>query len=478
MTNLLNGRLVLHGGDNRVAMRCIESNTVDSFVTDPPYALESVVKRFGGDNAAPTRDGDVYARSSGGFMGQKWDTGEVAFDPEFWRECYRVLKPGGFLVAFGGTRTYHKLASAIEAAGFDIRDMIQWLYGTGFPKSHSVSKGIDRTLGAAREVIGTRRAGVKPNGGLCEGGLDEADKMLPVTAPATPEAAYWDGWGTALKPANEPICLARKPLSEKTVAANVLKWGTGAINIDACRVGTEGATKRSHQESYGDGGRGDQGGEQNWRTGHDIVKLNQGRWPANVIHDGSDEVVSAFPNAGGGMGVRGRHLNGTSFGADGSLARADHIGKVVGYGDGNGSASRFFYSAKASKRDRAGSKHPTVKPINPLRWLCRLVTPPGGTVLDPFAGTGTTGEAALLEGFKAILIEREPEYLADIFNRFATYAAEDTERELVAANDNDQIDLEDAIDATIAVNTSQLPDGMTAGEVIGKAIDAIYGAAA
>ena len=182
-----------------------------------------------------------------------------------------------------------------------------------------------------------------------------------------------EGLGTALKPAFEPIVLARKPLSESTVAANVLRWRTGALNIDGCRIGTEGATKRSAQTAYADSG---------WRTGHEIVKLDMGRWPANVCHDGSDEVVAAFPN----------------------------------------SAARFFYSAKASKADRAGSKHPTVKPVSLMQWLCRLITPPGGTILDPFAGSGTTGAAARLEGFRAILIEREAEYQQDIRNRFATSA--------------------------------------------------------
>lgn len=373
MKQFLGERVTLFGGDSRDVLKNIPDNTLDSIVTDPPYALVSIVKRFGNQNAAPAKEYEgktgAYRRASAGFMGKQWDTGEVAFDPEFWVECLRVLKPGGHVISFGGTRTFHRMACAIEDAGFEIRDMIQWLYGTGFPKSHSVG----------------------------------------------------DGWGTALKPANEPICLARKPLSEKTVAANVLKWGTGALNIDACRIEfknstdeTESKNKNQHAK-FGSGTRNNNvyGVDHADRTNYNAP----GRWPANVIHDGSDEVTQHFPNSksSGGQSSLGAFRNGDVYGKGLDIREK----KDPGFGD-DGSAARFFYSAKASKRDRAGSKHPTVKPINLLRHLIRMITPPGGIVLDPFAGSGTTGEAAYMEGMQAILIEREAEYQNDIENRLSS----------------------------------------------------------
>jgi DNA modification methylase len=466
MTALLNGRLVLHGGDNRLVLRATADNSVDSVVTDPPYALVSVVKRFGNDNAAPAKGNEAFVRASKGFMGKTWDTGEVSHDVEFWKEILRVLKPGGHLVTFGGTRTNHRQVCAIEDAGFEIRDMLAWLYGTGFPKSHDVSKGIDRAAGVEREktpTVAMQRKGdvgeISKNVRCAICGKARASGNPCICpriedVPVSDEAAQWEGWGTALKPAIEPICLARKPLSEKTVAANVLKWGTGAINVDGCRVGTESTRRANH------GGTGD---PTQWRTGNggDFTSgSDQGRFPANVLHDGSDEVVSAFPSPHGAGAAREEPGGGTYDGSTGIGFAKGGKGMGVGLkgfriGD-SGSAARFFYSAKASKRDRAGSKHPTVKPINPLRWLCRLVTPPGGTVLDPFAGSGTTGEAALLEGFNCIMIERESEYLADIFNRFVSYG-DDTPSDgaiyaaVSAANDNDtQIDLEEAIAAVAA----------------------------
>jgi site-specific DNA-methyltransferase (adenine-specific) len=351
--------------------------SVDSCVTDPPYHLTSIVKRFGKSNLErddsnlqlPSNKGgggtvSPYKRVSRGFMGKQWDGGDIAFRPEVWAEVLRVLKPGGHLVAFGGTRTYHRLASAIEDAGFEIRDQLQYLYGSGFPKSHN-------------------------------------------------QKGDWDGWGTALKPAAEPIVLARKPLIG-TVAANVLAHGTGAININACRVDMAGEVVRTGQgtsDSIYGGGNGlrpaDMGTQQ-----FESHKL--GRWPANIVHDGSDEVVGAFPEAPG-----------QQFAVKGTEKRTNNVlgdmGDPVAFaprGD-TGSAARFFYTAKADQDDRLGSKHPTVKPLDLMQWLVRLVTPPGGTVLDPFAGTGTTGEAAFREGFRAILIEREPEYQNDIRRRMS-----------------------------------------------------------
>ena len=339
-------------GDCRDRLRELEDCSVHSVVTDPPYEL--------------------------GFMGKSWDSTGVAYDVRVWEECLRVLKPGGHLLAFGGSRTYHRLAVAIEDAGFQIRDQIMWVYGSGFPKSLDVSKAIDKAAGAKREVIGQKLhaqkgVAISEHRGAVGGGAFGEARMGDVTAPATDAAKQWEGWGTALKPAHEPIVLARKPL-DGTVAQNVLTHGVGGINIDGCRVGD----------------------------------TSGGRFPANFIHDGSDEVLELFPDTAGQ------------------------------------SASRFFYCAKANKKDRneglddfqpkrdadriaddgvGGANprnrsntekvnhHPTVKPTELMRYLCRLVTPPQGVVLDPFTGSGSTGKAALLEGFTFLGVEQSEEYL-------------------------------------------------------------------
>lgn len=361
-------------GDCLEVMRSMTDSSVDAIVTDPPYGLS--------------------------FMGKKWDYDVPSV--EVWAECLRVLKPGGHLLAFAGTRTQHRMAVRIEDAGFEIRDMIAWVYGSGFPKSLDVSKAIDKAAGAERDVVGQRyRLGDKriypesPAG--YEGGFDGDGS---ITAPATDAARQWQGWGTALKPSLEPITVARKPLVG-TVAENVLAHGTGALNIDGCRV--EGAPPSVPQPAFSRDMRAGFGSS-NGRNGE--MSQASGRWPANLIHDGSDEVVALFPQAGGGFGVRGK---GRSVYCGGLDAETGH---VVGYGD-TGSAARFFYCAKASKVDRGeGNAHPTVKPTDLMRYLCRLVTTPGGTVLDPFCGSGSTGKAAKLEGFNFIGIEREAEYVA------------------------------------------------------------------
>jgi DNA modification methylase len=386
----------LHHGDMRdvLARLHAEGAQFDACVTDPPYHLTSIVKRFGADNAAPAKPGTdgAFARASRGFMGQKWDGGDIAFRPETWHAVYDALKPGAHLVAFGGTRTMHRIVCAIEDAGFEIRDGLAWLYGSGFPKSHDVSKGIDKAAGAEREVIGEwHMPGRGTRSPEQKYGLT-ADHGT-VTAPATPAASAWAGWGTALKPAFEPIVLARKPL-DGTVAANVLAHGTGAINIDASRIPTNGETFTAPQSDPANR-RGVVGSAMQARSDTERNQAAQrasidrlktlGRWPANVLHDGSADVESAF----------------------------------------GGSASRFFYSAKADKADRADSGHPTVKPIDLMRWLVTLITPPGGTVLDPFAGSGSTGEAAMLGGFDAHLIEREAEYAADIRHRIKRWSGLD-----------------------------------------------------
>lgn len=357
-------------GDSREVLRELAPDSLDGCACDPPYALVSIGKRFGANDAAPAKVGasGAYARASAGFMGQQWDTGETAFDPSFWSEVLRVLKPGAHIVAFGGTRTYHRLVCAIEDAGFEIRDQLAWIYGSGFPKSHN-------------------------------------------------QRGPWDSWGSALKPAFEPIVLARKPL-DGTLAQNLRRWGVGALHIDACRVGIGDGGERDGEASagrrYGERGSTNFAATPGPRGGD-----ARGRWPANVLHDGSDEVVVGFPHSAGQL---------AALSGDEPSAITDQIyGKFAGRrasiprGDA-GSAARFFYCAKASKAERMGSGHPTVKPIAVMRWLCRLIAPPGALILDPFAGSGTTGVAALAEGQRPFLIEREARFCADIDRRMRAAA--------------------------------------------------------
>jgi DNA modification methylase len=608
--SFLGGRVFLEAGDCREVLAEMPSNMFHACVTDPPYHLTSIVKRFGAASAAPPKEyaqyahkgANPYKRGSTGFMGKQWDGGDIAFQPELWADVLRVLKPGGHLLACGGTRTFHRLVCAIEDAGFEIRDTISWLYGSGFPKSHDVSRGIDRALGFEREKV--RYAPRPVTSGTMAGSSDtrpwieksrelgyhELDSDTPVSL----EADRWHGWGTSLKPSHEDlvlaqkpvenshyintigsnllrlwcqlwsilparraaelsmlsphvcgvdqrvfvqwdaanssniraalcgrmdmslfelamisslstvsswaltwaeswtpentciietglktttdlrtlsyllsritvdsiilahksgrwsvadasnaercfhasvlklqgilelsavapallkaagdsldvgvspaleqICLARKPLSEATISANVLRWGTGALNIDATRI-----------SAYG----------------HDI-----GRWPSNMLHDGSPEVVAAFPDthsyctnpdtaaAASNKSFANNPRNVAFLPEDGEFVRGQM------YAD-SGSAARFFYTSKADSDDRAGSKHPTVKPLDLIQYLCRLICPPGGTVLDPFAGTGTTGEAAWREGFEAMLIERDAAYRDDIRRRMALALAGPDER--------------------------------------------------
>lgn len=395
----LDGKVAMHAGDCLEVLVTVPDASVDSIVTDPPYGLS--------------------------FMGKGWDHGVPSV--EIWQQAFRVLKPGGHLVAFSGTRTYHRMACAIEDAGFEIRDQIGWAFGSGFPKSHDVSKGIDRAAGAEREIIGPsrRHSGVTSHNGAVPDMVRYGAAGDVITAPATDAAKEWEGWGTALKPAWEPICLARKPLVG-TVAENVLLHGTGAININGCRVGTEGGTSRGENSSNA-------GKPRNTLHGGNfgIEQIDAGRWPANLIHDGSEEVLAEFAK----YGECSTHA-GTSNGANGSVFGS---GALKGLGQtritDSGSAARFFYTAKADAEDRLGSKHPTVKPLDLMQWLVRLVTPRGGVCLDPFAGTGTTGEAAWREGMRAILIEREPEYQADIARRMEL-ATNPTKRAAVAKSKN------------------------------------------
>jgi DNA modification methylase len=533
---------------------------VDSIVTDPPYEL--------------------------GFMGKKWDASGIAYNTEMWQLCMQLLKPGGHLLSFGGSRTYHRMAVAIEDAGFEIRDCIMWIYGQGFPKSLNISKAIDKLQGAEREPgVPGKYASRRPREHVdvvntYHAGIANASTAL-ITTPATDAAKKWEGWGTALKPAYESIIVGRKPLSEKTVAENVLKHGTGGLNIDGCRIAMQEGDSNSSlrpcrirqderidppknniygvykNDSYKNDIHGSQIGRfpanlihdgseevlyefakygesvskasanRNGNTNEDdlfrikrkdnslvqghsdkgtaarfyyeapftddelahnqivlarkplsedtvaenVLKhgtgglnidgcrigidpndenmrpnafnhtrqestsmfsgLNsddykdslpdlgfhnsKGRFPANLIHDGSEEVVNAFPITGGGGKPKQRERAESTVTYSGK--ERPEYNPYQDTLNGGGSASRFYYSAKANKKDRMGSKHPTVKPISLMRYLCRLVTPKGGTVLDPFAGSGSTGQAAIEEGFNVIMIEREAEYIPDIERR-------------------------------------------------------------
>ena len=363
-------------GDCLDVLRTMPDCSVDAVVTDPPYGLA--------------------------FMGKRWDYDVPSV--AIWAECLRVLKPGGHLLAFAGTRTQHRMAVRIEDAGFEIRDMIAWVYGSGFPKSLDVSKAIDKAAGAEREVVGSREVtrDLARNGRTGDEAISPVPVIgatIPITAPATPEAQQWSGWGTALKPALEPITMARKPLTG-TVAANVLEHGTGALNVDGCRVGAEARPVMVRTETVvsatamsGQSTGATSSGEQ----------TTAGRWPANLIHSGEGEVVGLFPQTTSGANPTRRGGMGY-HGAEGQ--QQCHAPR----GQDTGSAARFFYCPKADSSERQGVTHPTVKPLDLMAYLCRLVTPPGGVVLDPFMGSGTTIKAALAEGFQGIGIERDPVY--------------------------------------------------------------------
>ena len=383
-------RVTLYHGDNRDILATLPDNSVDSCVTDPPYEL--------------------------GFMGKKWDGSGIAYDENMWREVLRVLKPGGHLLSFGGTRTWHRLAVAIEDAGFEVRDSIAWMYGSGFPKSLDVSKAIDKAAGAEREVVGQRTTGIGTGKGTVQ---VMGDGTRDVTAPATDAAKQWQGWGTALKPAFEPVVVARKPLIG-TVAANVQEYGTGALNIDACRIGTSDVIPDTTNNNIRGGAYGS---DTDGRDRDTIYSQNPtGRWPANVILDESQAAELDKQSGVTGGGVRRDNVarirnNGLGLGTEDT--RQGSANSPDNYGD-TGGASRFFYCAKAGKKERPnvdGIAHPTVKPLALMRYLLRLVTPPHGTVLEPFAGSGTTVEACLLENFNSIAIEMTDDYLPLIIER-------------------------------------------------------------
>lgn len=430
--------------DNREVLRdlIMMGVEVDSVVTDPPYFLESVVKRFGKANSAPAKEGTDgrFSRQSKGFMGKTWDGAEddgtrIAFDPEFWSLVLQVLKPGGYVFAFSSARTGHWQAVAMEQAGFIMHPFHAWVFGSGFPKATSVSKGLDKAAGAARRLT---RPGVVQRDGYGEDWDTGSSSQRPrYDDPATEEAKQWEGWfyGTqSFKPAMEPIYMAQKPMAEKTGFANVLKFGTGAVNIDACRVETSDKLGGGAEKTVAIEGK-HEGWARPWMHDADAVEAHAervranvvkaeslGRWPANVVHDGSDEVLACFPDSKSTPPGNIKPTESTIH------TYGDYAERSLKGHNDEGNNARFFncfpmeksllYYPKANKTDRGGSKHPTVKPVALMQHLCRAITPPGGTILDPFAGSGTTGQAALNEGFDCILIEREDEYAADIRARF------------------------------------------------------------
>lgn len=398
-------------GDCLTVLPTLPADSVDSCVTDPPYGLE--------------------------LMGKHWDKDVPGVS--FWREVYRVLKPGAHLLAFGGTRTYHRMVCAIEDAGFEIRDQIGWAYGSGFPKSKNVSLSMDKAKGHPNR--GHRVATASRH--HPDGTFEPNGENLPPYEAKSEDAKKWEGWGTALKPAWEPIVVARKPLSEKTVEANVRKWGTGAINIDKCRVSTDGEVITNHARGSESAQSKDIYGDSVAQETHQTEGQVLGRWPANLIHDGSDEVVSLFPDSKGQLAKS----NDSQRSKVNVYGEPSDNGKEYEPRNDSGSAARFFYCAKTSKQDREEgcdeltdspveseygniqdgrphtaegyeykpkvrkNEHPTVKPTELMRYLCRLVTPSGGTIIDPFMGSGSTGKAAAYEFFDFIGIEKEEKYM-------------------------------------------------------------------
>jgi site-specific DNA-methyltransferase (adenine-specific) len=364
--------ITIYCGDCLPVMQDFPDNSIDSIVTDPPYGLR--------------------------FMGKRWDYDVPSVD--IWREVLRVLKPGGHLLSFGGTRTYHRVVVNIEDAGFEIRDQIDWVYGSGFPKSLDVGKAIDKHYGEfipGEELSSSRYSGESVTG------IATTFRVKRGSNPQTKEARQWDGWGTALKPAHEPICLARKPL-DGTVAENVLKWGTGGINVDGCRVTTDEDQRRPSR-----GGENGLLGTSTFKIRERKVEDQQqkpGRFPANFIHDGSDGVVGLFPvTTSGNLNAGHKRGSGrTSYDGGGGIVERD-------YGGDSGSAARFFYCAKASRSERGeGNGHPTVKPLKLMEYLVTLITPPNGIVLDPFMGSGTTGRACRNKGFKFVGIDHTEDH--------------------------------------------------------------------
>ncbi len=406
----------LKQGDNTKTLKQYPDNYFDSIVTDPPYGIE--------------------------FMAKAWDNNTGAV--ETWQECFRVLKPGGHILAFSASRTYHHLATNIESVGFEIRDQIMWIYGSGFPKSHNIGKAVDKKLGNKRKFVGQNQDIIKKQAkDLREGKrkiLDSFKAGEPnrnngfktVSADITKGNTEWEGWGTALKPAHEPIVMARKPLSENTVAENVLKHGTAGINIDESRVGL----------SEGDDPR--LGSKGSWKMAKPVYSggyagvgsgsSELGRFPANIIHDGSEEVLEGFPETGKSAG--GRSYQNTNKMYEGGWDGGEGSKIDPGFGD-SGSAARFFYCPKVSKKERnigqstdGKNNHPTVKPVALMKYLITLITPKGGKVLDPFNGSGSTGMACVELGYEYTGCELDPDYIEISKARIEAWFAENKPEEV------------------------------------------------
>lgn len=453
--------IALHEGDNRITLRRLidQGVRVHAVCADPPYGLVATTKRFGKKNAAPAKFGTdgAFQRAGAGFMGSKWDGTGIERDPEFWALIFEILLPGGYCVVFSGASTFDLQTYAMRQAGFIIHPMTGWVFGSGMPKDHDAAKAIDKTLGVKGEVVPKGAAVRRVIPGAQQhstGDWTKGDDRVFQPGdyiPASPEAEQWQGWGYGLqsqKPALEPICIAQKPFSEKNGPLNIMKHGVGAMNLDACRVPVDPAADAKQLRNME---RSKRAADDGWgfdETPGATVVSPLGRHPANLIHDGSDEVRALFPDSNGQQGdLKGTEPSRT--GQEGTACYGEYGARPATpkRQDTDTSAARFFnafpldaeslyYHAKASKRDRIyecrtcgnhaiGVKptctcapnirtHPTVKPIGLMEHLVKLVTPPGGTVLDCFAGTGTTGRAAQNLGFNAILLEADPDFCRDI----------------------------------------------------------------
>lgn len=452
-------------GDCRELAASLGEHSVDALITDPPYHLASIVKRFGAPGAAAPKYGadGAFQRAAKGFLGKAWDGGDVAFQADTWRAFLRVMKPGAHLAAFGAPRNAHRLACAIEDAGFELRDTVMWLFGKGMPKSHNVGRAVDAKLrGLASSPKGMRQAAMgaayAPTDGAGKPDYAALGKRFARGGRPKDDAPHdydnpWRGFGTALKPAYEPIIIARAPLSEDSVAANYLRWGVGGFNIDAARVpladGEDGIEEwseetRAENQPWASVAATGKRGKQ---SGHPAKTNTRGRWPAHVAHDGGAEVMERMPDTGPSSAVKREYDY-----SDRKRTRVLYGGKFHAentYDDPGGSAARFFYCAKAGRAEReagcaaaglpitassvAGqyrNDHPTVKPLALMRWILRLIAPPGGLVLDPFCGSGTTACAAVLEDMRALGFDTEAGYL-DIARARAS-AAEESPREFTA----------------------------------------------